>query len=130
MYIESTNRYYNRSGEQHTTAKRFLILLQPDKPTIGESVAATNTYAIVRKVALRQLGHFMMGRANINGKWRSVSGAYGSDGLPMSVDKLPSDAVPLPVALYEAWNKGRGWNGAGSEATSMREWAIATFPPR
>src|SRR5262245_55357539 len=112
MYVEFTPTYHAGS-EQHTRAARFLILLRPDKATIAESCCPENTYAIVRKVALHQLGHFMMGHANIGGKWRSVSGAYGNDGLPRSVDKLPADAVQLPRELYDAWNRGGGWNSAG-----------------
>jgi hypothetical protein len=76
---------------------------------------------------MQQLGHFMMGRANVNGRWLTVSGSYGNDGLPMTIDKLPQDAKPLPRELYEAWNKGEGWNGAGNEALAMRNWANATF---
>ena len=122
MYVERTHGYY-RGGEQCASRARFLLLLQlADKPCSRE-----NTFAVVRKVALRQLGHFMMGRVNLGGKWYSVSGAYGSDGLPMSVDKLPADAVQLPAELYDAWNNGEGWNSAGREAPAMREWALQTF---
>jgi hypothetical protein len=69
----------------------------------------------------------MMGRANLNGRWCSVSGAYGNDGLPLAVERMPPDAKPLPPELYDAWNKGNGWNGAGSEAQAMRTWATETF---
>jgi hypothetical protein len=122
MFITKVHTYYDGT-EQCTSRGSFLLLLQrKDGPC-----NADNTFAVVRKVALRQLGHFMMGRANINGKWHSVSGAYGSDGLPMTVERLPIDAKPLPPELYEAWNKGGGWNGAGSEAPAMRDWARQTF---
>lgn len=118
MYIEPTFTYY-RGAQQCAARGRFLLLLQlADRPCNAE-----NTFAVVRKVALQQLGHFMVGRANIAGQWRSVSGAYGNDGLPMTVDKLPGDAVQLPGELYQAWNIGQGWNGAGSEAAAMRQWA-------
>lgn len=124
MYLKPTRSYYVGT-EQATSSAPFLLLLQlNDKPCNAE-----NIFACVRKVALRQLGHFMMGKARIHGRgnWATVSGAYGSDGSPLGVDKLPADAVPLPAELYEAWNKGGGWNGAGSEATAMRAWAIAAF---
>lgn len=117
MYLGG-HTYYSGTEQRHTRAK-FLLLLQPKEGSCGPE----NTYAIVRKVALRQLGHFMMGSANIGGKWRTVSGAYGSDGLPMSVEAMPKDAVLLPRELYDAWNKGGGWNGAGNEAKAMSEWA-------
>ena len=125
MYIERTVGYYE-GGAQAVKSARFLLLLQIRDKALGPE----NTYAVVRKVALRQLGQFMMGRARLygRGKWESVSGAYGNDGLPMTVDSLPKDAVPLPRVLYDAWNKGGGWNGAGTEAAAMRDWANKTFP--
>jgi hypothetical protein len=122
MYLKTAGRYYVGS-EQVVRRAPFLILITPkDHP-----VCAEFTYAVVRKVALRQLGHFMMGRVRIGSKWYSVSGAYGNDGLIMDVDALPKDAVKLPAELYDAWNKGGGHNSAGSEAPAMREWALKTF---
>ena len=122
MYITKTQTYY-AGTEQRTTRGNFLLLLQrKDGPHNAEG-----TFAVVRKVALRQLGHFMMGRVNLGGRWHSVSGSYGNDGLPMDVERMPDDAKPLPPDLYEAWNKGGGWNSAGSEASAMRAWALQTF---
>ena len=122
MYVKGSHRYY-RGTEQYVTRAPFLLLLQlRDGPC-----AASNTYACVRRVALRQLGHFMMGKVNLCGRWHSVSGSYGSDGLPMTVDVLPRDAKLLPRELYDAWNKGGGWNSVGSEATAMRTWALQEF---
>ena len=127
MYIEPTSHYYVGT-ELRTRAARFLLLIQPKQPTIGEECRAENTYAIVRRVALRQFGHFMMGRARLRGnQWITVSGAYGGDGLPRTVDALPKDAVLLPRELYDAWSKGGGHNGAGSEAKAIRVWALETF---
>lgn len=84
---------------------------------------------IVRYVRLKQFGHFMMGRARVNGTTLIMSGAYGSDGLPCSVpDEIYSLGVELPTELYQAWNNGGGWNSTGSEAPAMREWALKTFP--
>ena len=119
MYIDEARTYYAGS-EQRAMRSRFLLLLQ----RTGGPYDAASTFAVVRKVALRQFGHYMMGRANLNGKWYTVSGPYGNDGLPMDVERLPADAKPLPPALFEAWNKGGGWNSAGSEAPAMREWAL------
>jgi hypothetical protein len=85
--------------------------------------------AIVRYTRLRQFGHFMMGFARVNGHRLTLSGSYGSDGLPMSVpDVVYNLGTELPQDLYDAWNKGGGWNSAGSEAPSMRQWALKTFP--
>lgn len=121
MYLERVASYY-KGSDQCVSRGRFLLLIQPQ----GKS-GADNTYAIVRKVALRQLGHFMMGRAKIGKAWVTVSGAYGNDGLPMDVETLPADAKRLPPELYDAWNNGGGWNSAGSEATAMRAWANKEF---
>lgn len=123
MYLKSGGGYY-RGTEQCTRRGPFLILLQLELGSIGD------IYACARKVALRQLGQFMMGRANIGGRYRGISGSYGHDGLPITIDVLPKDAVKLPQELYDAWNKGGGWNGAGSEASAMRDWAIKTFKVR
>ena len=122
MYIRGSHRYYSGTAQCVQRAPFLLLLQLYDGPCGPE-----NTYACVRKVALRQLGHFMLGRVNLFGRWHSVSGTYGSDGLPMTVDRLPKDARPLPRELYDAWNKGGGWNGPGSEASAMRAWALVTF---
>jgi hypothetical protein len=67
----------------------------------------------------------MMGNARVHGHRLTLSGSYGSDGLP---DTVPAEVyargVELPDELYNAWNNGGGWNGAGSEAPAMREWAL------
>ena len=123
MYIRPSFSYY-RGAEQCTPRGLFLLLLQPERATIGETCARDNIYACVRKVALRQCGAWLMGRVNLGGQWHGVSGAYGHDGLPMTVKALPRDAVPLPAELYDAWNKGGGWNSAGNEAPAMRAWAL------
>lgn len=121
MYIEPTYTHYVGT-EQHVRKALFLLLVEP----IGERDCNKDTVrALVRKVALRQLGHFMMGRVRIFGKTYSVSGAYGGDGLPMDIDKEHWEkAVPLPEELFNAWSKGGGHNSAGSEAPLMREWAL------
>lgn len=121
MYITQDGyTYYDGSGQRHTRAP-FLLLVQPKDEPAGKT---NNLRGIVRKVALRQLGCWMMGVARVRGESITVSGAYGGDGLPCSVSRNVYDAgVPLPDALYEAWAHGGGWNSAGSEAQAMREWA-------
>ena len=114
MYLQDGITYY-QGGEQRTGRGPFLLLLQTRD--------SEQIYACVRQVALCELGHFMMGRARIEGKTYSVSGAYGHDGLPMTVDRIPADAKLLPFDLREAWNSGGGWNGAGSEVPAMKQWA-------
>lgn len=84
--------------------------------------------ALVRKVAMHQCGHWMMGSARVFGRTLSLSGSYGGDGLTVTVTREIFDkAVPIPPELHEAWNKGGGHNSAGSEAIAMREWALANL---
>lgn len=134
MFIETTTGgYYDSSGEQHVRRALFLILVQRDyfKDADGNYLSPsdrpdgyTDIRAIVRKVALHQFGHWMMGSARVKGERISISGAYGSDGNTCTVsEKVFQEAVPLPAELYDAWNKGEGWNSAGSEAPLMRTWA-------
>jgi hypothetical protein len=118
MYIRTKYSGYNRHGEQ-SSGGMFLILMQSN--VIGDQ----SMRAVVRYVRLRQIGHFMMGSAQV-GKVRLVlSGAYGGDGLPKTVDDATYQrGVPVPAELIEAWSNGGGWNSAGSEAGPFREWAL------
>jgi hypothetical protein len=85
---------------------------------------------IVRYVRMRQLGHFMMGSAVIGKHRITLSGSYGSDGLPKTVpDEVYEAGVEIPKELHDKWNTGGGWNCAGSEADDMRAWALDTFFP-
>lgn len=86
--------------------------------------------AIVRYVRMRQVGHWMMGSARIGSHRITLSGSYGSDGLPTTVpDSVYKLGVPLPQELYDAWSNGGGWNCAGSEAEAMRKWALSALVP-
>lgn len=123
MYIERTQTLYGAGGEQRAARAWFLLLIARK----GGPNSAENTYGIIRRVALRQFGHFMMGRANLGGLWVTLSGAYGNDGLILDVETLPHDAKALPPALYDAWAKGGGWNGPGAEAQALKTWAGETF---
>jgi hypothetical protein len=85
--------------------------------------------ALVRFTSMRQLGHFMMGQCTAFGHRIGLSGSYGNDGLPCDVPQSVYDhAIEVPAELIAAWNTGGGWNGAGSEASAMRDWATRTFP--
>jgi len=117
VYIDETDRYYDSEG-QHTRRAPFLLLVQED----GEP-CASNLRGLVRQVALKQCGQWMMGFARIAGQTLTVSGTYGSDGLPITVGKKAyAKGTPMPGFLYDLWNKGGGWNSAGSEAAMLREW--------
>lgn len=119
MYIESAEVYYLGS-EQRVKRGRFLLLMQPDE----ERGHTFPIRGLVRKVALRQLGHWMMGSARVGRNRLSVCGDYGNAGGPMWVPReVYLRGEVLPDDLYGAWKKGEGWNGAGSEAPLMREWA-------
>jgi hypothetical protein len=121
MYIEKTTTYY-KGSDQKTRSARFLILVQPEW---NGGTERNKIRAIVRMVALSQCGHYMVGKARAFGHSITISGAYGSDGMPATVpDDVYQRAIPVPKHLIEAWNTGGGWNGAGSEAQAMREWAL------
>jgi hypothetical protein len=123
MYLTEANVYYVGS-EMRIGRAPFLILVQSKNKELGPN----NFRALVRKVAMRQRGHWMMGRARVKGKTITLSGAYGSDGLPIGVDEEVYDAgIDVPKELYDVWDKGGGWNSCGSEAYSMRDWAVETF---
>lgn len=84
--------------------------------------------ALVRHVSMSQFGHFMMGHARVHGHTLTLSGSYGSDGLPDTVPtKVYEYGTQLPDELYKAWSNSGGWNGAGSEASAMREWALTNL---
>jgi len=118
MFIKSKSGYSN-SGEQHASGL-FLILMQSKNAPIGN-----NLRAIVRHCSMTQFGQFMMGIVRIKGKSITVSGAYGSDGLPLTVNEnIYQAGIPLPDHLYQAWAHGNGWNSSGSETSLMKQWAL------
>lgn len=79
---------------------------------------------IVRYVRMKQCEQFMMGSAEVGKTRLSLSGSYGSDGLPVTVpDEAYDMGLILPQELHDAWNAGGGWNGKGEEAPAMRQWA-------
>lgn len=124
MYIDNSGYGYYRAAEQCHSRAPFLILVQP--PGIKGSKEPIK--ALVRKVALHQCGQWMMGSARAFGHRISISGSYGADGLIREVPQEVYDKATLvPQELIDAWNKGGGWNSAGTEAPAMAEWAVKTF---
>lgn len=119
MYIEKDHYTYYKGTEQRTSRGKFLILMQP---TEGIDYAIRG---IIRKVAMKQLGHFMMGTARIKNQSITLSGSYGNDGLTCSVPmEVYLMGKELPKWLVDLWNKGGGHNSCGNEANEMRIWAI------
>lgn len=126
MYLgtDDSYTYYGDHGQQRHTEGDFLILL--DTEGVGKP---TELKAVIRQVALKQLGHYMMGTARIGGESFTVSGAYGGNGLPLSVpdDIYEGYGLLLPDDLFEEWKTGGGHNSAGTEAEPLREWAIENY---
>jgi len=123
MFVTTSNSGYTRGGEQFSHG-RFLVLMADD----DRDADRTKVRGLVRFVRMRQMGHFMMARLVVAGVELSLSGAYGADGLILTVpSKVYAVGYDLPPDLYTAWANGGGWNGAGSEARKLREWAL-TLP--
>jgi len=88
--------YYGPDGAQRHSRGDYLILASsstdrytPD--SIGPHAREHGleaVYACIRRVALAQLGHFMMGHARIGGFGITLSGAYGNDSLPLNFDSF------------------------------------------
>jgi len=90
--------------------------------------------ALLRPVTMKQSGHWMMGRTKIGGCDIVLSGAYGSDGLPIHlphkdiaqdmVGKIWDALHPIPQDLQTAFWEGGGHNTCGSEASMLRAWTV------
>jgi hypothetical protein len=144
MFLNCDGGYYADGGQW--ARGPFLMLFQD--PFSKESKPELR--ALVRCVTLRQLGHWMMGHALINGVEITVSGSYGADGLPMSIDRycererkydelgnpirkgftdaektrLWGTLAAIPKYLQDAFWAGGGHNSAGAEGPAFRKWAI------
>lgn len=118
--IVASQTYYTSNGEQHARKAPFLIL--------ASDAGITKLYATVRMVGLSQFGAWMHGSAQIGKKRMCLSGAYGSDGLPLTAEYVDTNHMTeLPTC--ERWlyaNMGGGWNSAGNEAPVMNDvgWRI------
>lgn len=122
MYIKPTSIYYKGTA-QHTRRAPFLVMMQSDSLESPASIRC-----VVRQVALAQLGQWMMGTTRIGKEKVTLSGSYGADGLPITVrHETFLKGLPLPNELYELWNKGGGWNSAGSEAEAIQQWALTNL---
>ena len=88
-------------------------------------------WAMVRKCALTQLGHFMMGSINIGGKRITVSGPCGSDGLPLDYQEVACKdrmrLVEVPEDVAEVYWNDNGHNDIGRARDTLRTWALNAF---
>lgn len=129
MFVRDTKRGYTKDGAQKASGW-FLLLLKPDYEVGTEAYEETkeDLRGVIRKCHMEQMGHYMMGEVRIAGDTHTVTGTYGNNGLPKSIDpEIWENAVPLPDELYDKWATGGGWNSAGSEAEAMQEWAEENF---
>jgi hypothetical protein len=139
MFLTNTRSGYDRGGQ--VASGLFLVVFSHNKFKWAEengchwdkfpSDLNRVLYACVRRVALRQLGHWMMGTARIGGHSLTVSGSYGGDGLTCDYEKLPKAAraklVRLPDDLTNEFWAGGGHNTSGAEAPAMRKWAMGNL---
>jgi hypothetical protein len=118
--------HYVGTEQRHSRAP-FLVLMVTELPNsrgpgkpLGER---SSLRAAVRQVAMHQLGHFMMARARIGSRMYSLSGTYGSDGLPLSVDYDDwLRGEPVPPELEAKFWKSEGHNAAGAEGPDFYRW--------
>lgn len=135
MYFKSFRGGY--SGGDQVASGSFLVVVQHPSGNSRE------LRAFARHVKMRQLGHWMMGSIKIGNYSLSVSGGFGSDGLPFSLGKhykkdgegieftpqqkmaIWDQLVPVPQELAERyWKADDGWNSVpGSVAPDFRKWA-------
>lgn len=119
MFLTCDKRGYGENGQ--FIHGYFLMLVQSrDLPIGKDNFRATIVYS-----RYSQCGQFMMGIIRKFGQKLVLSGSYGSDGLPKTVSHdFYEKCTPIPAELYEKWAKGGGWNSAGSEWNSMREFGL------
>lgn len=133
---------YNRSGEQ-VAHGYFMMWVQKSHFDKDGKYVTGPMYAAVRKVALVQCGHWMIGSFRVGGKNIAVSGALGSDGLPKSFspprcpgDKLGNEDgmsqewldkwfVKVPQPVVDVWEKSEGHNTCNEPA--VRDWGLSLY---
>ena len=79
MFLKS-KRGYTRDGEQWSKGS-FLMIFSLSHITHPEA-DRHELRACVRTVSMHQCGHWMMGSAVVGQNKITLSGCYGSDGLP------------------------------------------------
>lgn len=90
MYITPPKIWYSKDEEQRSGP--YLMLFQQQWNVVCQAMPR-ELRCLVRNVRLYQLGNFMMGKCNLKlpGEDKpitlSLSGMFGSDGLPLEVPK-------------------------------------------
>ena len=140
MFLKTSASGYDRHGQQFSRGK-FLILFAHNEFTWAEQNGRDwsdfpaelkgKLYACVRHTSLHQLGHWMMGCARIADSSITLSGCYGSDGLPCDYEKLSEKArtklIEVPAELATKFWKSEAHNDAGNEGPAIRGWAKKAF---
>lgn len=154
MFITHKWSGYNRHDEQ-TAAGQYLILAAEELPRTHTDACISYSYVdeqeptgrrnvygkcvdrdahipndklwgCVRFVRMTQCGQFMMGTAQVGSERITLSGPYGSDGLPKDWKRLSpamrARFIPLTDAEAQAyWHpETPGWNSTGSEKDAMQ----------
>lgn len=87
MFLTNRKRGYNRADEQFTHG--YFLIVASER---SAERPYPDTYACVRFVRYRQLGHFMMGSARVGPDRIVLSGAYGNDSLPIHFENVSQAA--------------------------------------
>ena len=149
MFIRSSRGH----GAQQSARGPFIMVFGNEKAPkrIIEGVEYVDLRVLVRHARLSQTGQFMMGHVDVvipeprEVLGITLSGTYGSDGLPIEVTLMreydlvegeakPRDASakaarlweklhPLPDELVVQFWKGGGHNSAGAEGPALHAWA-------
>lgn len=131
MYFNNVKGGYRRDNEQWSSGDFLMLFCGP--------TGDRDMRACARFVRMHQTGHFLMGRVYLGGRWVSLSGAYGQDGLPMnapigphaSLSKITTACwntlLPVPKDLQDAFWRGGGHNSTGNEAPALATWATANL---
>lgn len=99
MFLNNSRSGYK--GTAQYAAGDFLIVFcnENELPAPGRK---NQLRALVRKVALRQSGHFMTGHVTLLGAKLWLSGAYGHDGLPVEITEYKRRNVPETPETFES----------------------------
>jgi hypothetical protein len=125
VFVKLKRHGYCRSGQQVASGQFLCVFNHIELYKEQSKEDRDKLYACVRFCSMRQCGQWMMGFVRIGSQKLTVSGTYGSDGLPMELGKvLPENRkylVEVPKELQDKFWAGGGWNSAGSEGPDMYE---------